>query len=167
MVEKRAASNQTRLKRTKSRSITQMAAEQLMITTYGQEIGVELKKEKVKVEACSVEIDGVGRSDDGTIHMVEAWAHIGKAIGSQPKKVLTDVLKLAFTAATRRLQDPDVVIKTHMLFADSTAAEVLKGEKWGAEAARHLKVTSSVIAIPDNLRDELTRAQNDQNQTSD
>lgn len=150
------------LKRDKSRSTAQVDAERHMITAFGHEIGVELQKKKVKIEECTVEIDGFGQGGDGTIHMVEAWAHIGKAIGAQPKKVLTDVLKLAFTADSLRLLDPNVVIKTYILFADSTAGEVLRDGKWGAKAARHLKVTSKIIAIPDNLRDLITQAQKDQ-----
>lgn len=146
-------------KRAKSRSTVQEAVEEEMILKFGQKIGVTLRKERVRIEDGVVEIDGYGQGEDGTIHMVEAWAHIGKAKGSQPKKVLTDVLKLAFTADARRLQEPEAIIKTHILFADEAAADVLRGSKWGAKAASHLKVKSTVITLSDEVKNSITQAQ--------
>lgn len=133
-----------------------------MVKRFGEQIGIPLEKSRLSFEGCLVEIDGYGEGEDGTIYLVEAWAHIGKAKGSQSKKVLTDVLKLAFTADSLRLQQPGIVIKTYILFADADAADVLQGTKWGATAARSLKVKSSVIALTDDLKEQVLIAQKDQ-----
>lgn len=134
-----------------------------MIAAFSLQLGVKLGKRKLHVEDCSVEIDGYGTSEDGTVHLAEAWAHVGKAKGSQPKKVLADVLKLAFTADALEVSNPNIRVEKHLLFADATAARVVQGEKWGAAAARLFDIRLNVIGLAQELREALVQTQRDQN----
>ena len=69
-----------------SDSGVQLAAEPHMIAALAEAIDVPLMKQRLTLpEGSWCEVDGV--SADGNV-LVEAFAHQGKMIGSQPKKCL-------------------------------------------------------------------------------
>jgi hypothetical protein len=153
----------TRVKRTNSRSDLQRFVETLALTAFGKTHGYDLKPTKLELDGCSVEIDGYFKSDSKKlIVLAEAWAHVGEAKGAQPKKVLADVLKLAFVADAMAKDHPEVEIRKHFIFVDEAAADVLEGKKWGATAARRFGVASVVVQLEEQLMATIRETQQKQ-----
>jgi hypothetical protein len=151
-------------KRSGSRSDAQRASEQAVISEFAQQEGIPMVPRELRLEGCRVKVDGYYESADGQqIVIAEAWAHIGKAVGAQPKKVLTDVLKLAFVARRIRGQRPGCAIRLFMLFIDDAAAKTLSADCWGGAAASDFRVTPRVISIDALLVDAVSKAQVAQN----
>jgi hypothetical protein len=147
-------------KRTNSRTDLQRLVETLAITAFGKSHGYDLKPTRLQLDGCSVEIDGYFKSDcEKQIVLAEAWAHVGEAKGSQPKKVLADVLKLAFIADAIAKEHPNEEIRKYFIFVDEAAADVLDGKKWGASAARRFGVASVVVQLEEQLKATIKEAQ--------
>ena len=150
-------------KRTQSNSDLQRLVEKLAITAFGEICGQLLKPTKRDLDGCSVDIDGVYESDDGkVIILAETWAHVGKAKGAQPKKVLADVLKLAFVADAIAKETPNIEVRKYFIFVDEEAADALKGDKWGAAAARRFGVSSVVVRLEEQMKAAIQETQRQQ-----
>jgi hypothetical protein len=98
-----------------------------------------------------IEVDGV--SDDPPI-LCEVWAHQGPAKTAQVHKVLHDALKL-FVAGSAMQPSPRLVL----ILSDLAAAKRFHGKTWYAYALATLNVELHVVAIPQELRDEIMQAQ--------
>lgn len=141
----------------------QQAVEAEMLTTFGQERGITWC-EPADVDGLAelgIKLDGVAVRADGTIIIAEAWAHQGRANGSQPHKVAGDVLKLSHAASVLRAKGKKV--EAFMLFACSDAARVLTKSGWRGAAAKHFDVKPKVITIDDATRERILEAQRNQN----
>lgn len=132
-------------------STVQQEAEPLMIAAVAEAIGVPLAKERITFDNGSwCEVDGV--SDDGNV-LVEAFAHQGKMIGGQLKKVSEDALKLVTIAKT--LPSPRLIVA----FADDVAASSFMGKSWKAEALRIWGVEVLVVELHGDVRAGIRSAQ--------
>lgn len=76
--------------------------------------------------------------------------------GGQQKKVAIDALKLI----TVRVEHPDA--RPELAFADKDAATYATGRGWLAQALRTWNVDVHVVQIPEELREEIRRAQTSQ-----
>jgi len=81
----------------------------------------------------------------------------GKLKGGQIHKVAQDVLKLV---TVRKLLAPNAQL--YVVFADKSAAAILDGRGWLAEAARAWDVKPLVVRLDTKLRGELNKAQDRQ-----
>jgi len=155
-------------KRTGSRSHAQSASEKVAIRQFAEENAIQLEAREIVIDNCKVNVDGYHESPDGSrVVLAETWAHIGKAIGSQPKKVLTDVLKMVFIAEEIRRTRPGCDIKMYMIFIDKTAAKTLASDCWGGAAAKRFGVVPYVVSIDRSLIDAVAKAQVAQNLLSE
>ena len=140
--------------KTASDSSEQQAAERHILAAVGERYGVELRKERIDLEAGSwLEVDGY--ASDPLI-LCEAWARIGPAKPGQQKKVMTDALKLVVARAERGgAEDCHAVLA----FCDEAAAAHFSGKSWMAEALRQLNIEVLVVEIPPEVRESITTAQ--------
>ena len=138
-----------------SDSSEQRAAEPLMVATLSKQIGVTLKPRPVDLpDGHAPHVDGVC---DSPFVLCEAWAHQGRPKGSQPKKVMTDALKLLYIE--RVLERPARKI---LLFSDTDAAAPFQGDGWSAHALRAFDIEIHVVAIPDDIATSIRDAQDRQ-----
>lgn len=80
-----------------SDSLAQRDAEVLILEAVAEFVGVPLAPMSISIEdGAHVEVDGA--SSDTSV-LVEIYAHIGKVIGSQSKKLATDAFKLTWIGA--------------------------------------------------------------------
>lgn len=129
----------------------QRDAEPLMIAAVAEAIGIPLSKRIVPMpDGARTEVDGV--SADGRV-LVEAFAHQGKMIGSQPKKVAEDALKLITLAKDR----PNT--RLIVAFADEQAAKSFLGKSWKAEALRTWGVEVLIVELHAIVRNGIRDAQ--------
>jgi hypothetical protein len=132
-------------------SSEQRDAEPLMIAAVAEAIGVPLAKARIAFDNGSwCEVDGV--SADGDV-LVEAFAHQGKMIGGQLKKVAEDAFKLVTVAKSR----PGA--RLIVAFADDVAAKSFLGKSWKAEALRIWGVEVLVVELHDDVRAGIRSAQ--------
>jgi hypothetical protein len=154
-------------KRSKSRSDAQCAAEVFAVRCFAEQKGIPLIPRELSIDHCKVNVDGYYESEDGLLVVIaEAWAHIGKAIGSQPKKVTTDVFKMVFVAEHLRRTKPGCAVELYMLFIDSAAAKALSANCWAGAAAKQFGVVPHVVSLDRSLADAVSQAQVDQNLVS-
>jgi hypothetical protein len=132
-------------------SAVQLAAEPLMIAAVAEAINVPLTKQRLTFPGGSwCEVDGV--SADGTV-LVEAFAHQGKMIGGQLKKVCEDAFKLVTLAKGRG------GVRLIVAFADYAAARSFMGKSWKAEALKTWGVEVLVVEVQGDVRDGILEAQ--------
>lgn len=132
-------------------STAQRNAEPLMITAVAKAIGIPLTKKVVPLpDGSRPEVDGV--SDDGRV-LVEAFAHHGKMVGGQLKKVSEDAFKLITLARGRH--DMRLIIA----FADDDAAKSFLGRSWKAEALRIWGVEVLIVELHGDVRTAIQDAQ--------
>ena len=129
----------------------QSDAEPLMIAAVAQAIGVPLAKQRITFDNGSwCEVDGV--SADGNV-LVEAFAHQGKMIGGQLRKVSEDH---SSSSPSRRGSPVSVSI---IAFADDVAARSFMGKSWKAEALRTWGVEVLVVELDSEVRAGIQSAQ--------
>jgi hypothetical protein len=136
-------------------SAEQRAAEAVMLEALGHDLGVALVKQRLtSVEGAWVEIDGIA-ADPPTL--VEAWAHQGPPKPAQKAKVMTDALKLIWAEAAFYPAGARKVL----LFSDEAAAARFRpgGGAWAAAALAHFGVEVRVVALPEEARAAVRRAQ--------
>lgn len=134
-----------------SDSAAQRDAEPLMIDAVAAAIGVPLSKRKIDLgDGVWCEVDGV--SNDGLV-LVEAFAHHGRMVGGQLRKVSEDAFKLVTLAKTR------TCARLILVFADDVAARSFLGRSWKAEALRLWNVEVLVVELDDTARDGVRAAQ--------
>lgn len=132
-------------------STIQRDAEPLMIAAVAEAMGVPLTKKKLTLPGGAyAEVDGV--SEDGTV-LVEAFAHQGKMIGAQLRKVAEDALKLITLAKGR------TDMRLTVVFADDEAAKGFLGRSWKAEALRIWGVEVLVVELHGDVRAGIRDAQ--------
>lgn len=132
-------------------SAAQRDAEQSMIDAVAEVIDVPLSKQRVDLgDGAWCEVDGV--SADQQV-LVEAFAHQGKMIGGQLKKVSEDAFKLVTLGRSR----PGA--RLIIAFADDVAAKSFLGRSWKAEALRLWGVEVLVAELNDDVRDGIRAAQ--------
>ena len=100
-----------------------------------------------------VEVDA--RSPDSSV-FVEAYARQGPLEGAQMKKIGQDILKLALLRREATFADTRAIIA----FASNEARESVRG--WLRRAADAFGVELLVVAIPEDLRNEILSAQSRQ-----
>lgn len=122
-----------------------------MIAAVGEAIGIPLAKQRITFPSGSwCEVDGV--STDGKV-LAEAFAHQGKMIGGQLRKVSEDAFKLVTIAKGR--DDMRLIVA----FADEDAAKSFLGRSWKAEALRVWGVEPLVVELKHEVRDGIRAAQ--------
>jgi len=132
----------------------QRDAERVMLDLLGQQLGRELNPAKLAVPSGErVEVDG---ADADRSVLVECWAHQGPPKSAQRHKVLADAFKLTWVSTTM-YPKPRLIL---CLSDPLAAAPFLPGARsWAARAFQDLGVTISVVDLPDELRQDLLRAQ--------
>lgn len=101
----------------------------------------------------NIKPDGLLYGADGTIQVVEVFAHIGKLKAGQKKKIATDVLKLIY------LKSKHPQYQTHILFVDEQCLKSAANTGWVSAAALHFKVRMSIVELPTELKVRLTQTQ--------
>jgi hypothetical protein len=145
-------------KRSGSCSDVQQLAEQLMVSEFSRQLGVELGKVTIPIGNAKVTVDGFHR-DDNQVTLVEAWAHVGNAKPAQRNKVLSDMLKLTLVTSVLRRSYPSLRVDSYLVFADITAAKVVNGKGWASLAAKEFGIATHVIALSDDVIQTIKGAQ--------
>lgn len=123
-----------------------------MMAELSRELGVTLKPQPVPLpDGHAPHVDGVC---DSPFILCEAWAHQGRPKGSQPKKVMTDALKLLYIERVLDRQAQKI-----LLFSDTEAAAPFLGDGWQAHALRTFNIEVRVVEIPTLVADGLRDAQ--------
>jgi hypothetical protein len=149
------------VKRIASCSDVQQLAEQLMVSEFLRQLGRELGKATIPIGKAKVTVDGFHK-DDNRVTLVEAWAHVGKAKAAQRNKVLGDMLKLALVTSALRRSYPSLKLESYLVFADSTAANVVNGKGWASLAAKEFGIATQVIALSNDVINTIKEAQRKQ-----
>lgn len=149
------------MKRIASCSDVQQLAEQLMVSEFSRQLGRELGKATIPIGKAKVTVDGFHK-DDNRVTLVEAWAHVGKAKAAQRNKVLGDMLKLALVTSALRRSYPSLKVESYLVFADSTAANVVNGKSWASLAAKEFGIATQVIALSNDVINTIKEAQRKQ-----
>ena len=147
-------------KRIESRSNIQQGAGKMALQRFGKDLGVIFDEDKT-IPGTLANVDGYHKADKKTI-IVEVWAHIGPAKAAQKKKVLTDVLKLAYIKSYLNRTGGGREIECYMVFVDDEAAKVLTGETWGGKAAEEFGVDTMKVDLPDQMVSDIKKAQKGQ-----
>lgn len=139
-----------------SDSSVQNEAENEMIRQLEKEINCSLTEKQNEINhKLKLELDGY--SESARI-LCEAYAHIGKLRGAQPRKVLADAIKLLY--AERKL--PGIWRKI-LLFADDKAAQPFKNGTWYAEAIKEFGIEIRVSGkLKEKTRKKLEETQKTQ-----
>lgn len=133
-----------------SDSAEQRVAELAMLAAAETRLGVKL--DGVLKLTPAVALDGFC---DGDMPIcVEAWAHQGKAKGSQPAKVMKDMCKLLLVEKLlgKRCRKIFVV-------CDADAVTFLRGSGWEARFVAEFGFELLVVAIADSLCQSVREAQ--------
>jgi hypothetical protein len=146
------------MKRTASSSDVQQLAEGFMVSALSKDLGRTLTKATVPIGKSSVSVDGFHR-EDGRVILAEAWAHMGKVRAAQRNKVLTDMLKLILIETALRRSHPALAVECYLVFADATAASVVKGHSWAAAAASEFGIRPHVVTLSEDIIDAIREAQ--------
>lgn len=140
-----------------SDSAEQRAAEPLMLAALAARLGVPLAPCRIPVgEGATVALDG---ADLDRRVLVEVWAHQGTPRGSQPKKVLTDALKLLLVADVLPRR-PDRLILC--LSDPAAAAPFTTARSWAAVALQRFGVDVELVDLPAGVRSAVEKAQDRQ-----
>lgn len=129
-----------------------------MVSEFSRQLGRALGQATIPIGENKVTVDGFHR-DDNRVTLVEAWAHVGKAKSAQRNKVLSDMLKLAFVSSVLRRSYPALNVESHLIFADASAANVVKGNGWAALAAKEFGIAMQVIALSKEVIEKIKEAQ--------
>jgi hypothetical protein len=133
-------------------SLEQREAETAMVNLLAEQIGLDLKPERIKLpEGGWLQVDGF--SQDPRV-ACEAWAHHGEAKSALKDKVAKDIFKLVFV---RELMQADT--RLILLFSDEAATKFLRGRSWRAQAMRSLGVEIEVVDVPVEVRNRIIAAQ--------
>lgn len=138
-----------------SDSSVQKDAEKKMLRKLEKEINCSLTEKQIEINhKLKLELDGYSESE---CILCEAYAHIGKLRGAQPRKVLADAIKLLY--AERLL--PGIWRKI-LLFADDKAAQPFKNGTWYAEAIKEFGIEIRVSELKEKTRKKLEETQKTQ-----
>jgi len=138
-----------------SDSLAQRDAEPLIVQAVADFVGTRLTPSKIMIEdGVRVEIDGA--SEDRSI-LVEAYAHIGKLVGAQPKKLATDAFKLVW--AGQKLSASRLVIA---VIDEEVEAYLMRPKAWLTAALRDSQVEIVRVTIDDEAHARVAAAQTTQ-----
>jgi hypothetical protein len=146
------------MKRTASCSDAQQLAEQEMVRVFSHQLGPELVKTTIPVGTAEVIVDGFHK-DESCVTLIEAWAHVGKTKPAQRNKVLGDMLKLALVTAIFRRDHPSLKCESYLVFADTTAANIVNGKGWVSQAAKEFGIAARVAALSNDVIQTIKEAQ--------
>jgi len=140
-----------------SDSAVQRRVEDHILRLASEELHFELRH-RVWTEARTTLPDGARIDVDGycpdPLTYAEVFARQGKLKAGQIHKVAQDILKLV---TIRSLLAPNAQL--YIIFADKSAAAILDGRGWLAEAARAWDVKPLVVQLDTERRHELNEAQ--------
>jgi len=143
-----------------SDSAVQRRVEEHILRLASEKLHFELKH-RVWTEARTTLPNGARIDVDGycpdPLTYAEVFARQGKLKGGQIHKVAQDILTLV---TVRKLLAPNAQL--YVVFADKSAAAILYGRGWLAEAARAWDVKPLVVRLDTKLRGELNKAQDRQ-----
>lgn len=135
-----------------SDSLAQRDAEPLIIEAVAAFVGTPLSPSKIDMgDGVRVEIDGASR--DRSI-LVEAYAHVGKLVGAQPKKLATDAFKLVW--AGRKLRASRLIIA---VIDEEVEAYLRRPTAWLTAALLDGKVEIVRVTIDSEAHARVTAAQ--------
>lgn len=135
-----------------SDSIAQHAAEPLILAAVSALIGVELAPSRIDMgEGVRVELDGA--SADRKI-LVEAYAHIGRLRGAQPRKLASDAFKLVW--AGQKLEADRLIIA---VIDEEVEAYLLRPKAWLTAALRDAHAEAIRVAIDADAHAQVVSAQ--------
>jgi hypothetical protein len=130
-----------------------------MLEALGKQLGGRvIRPWQILLDGVIVQVDGFWQDENETI-IAECWAHIGRAKVAQKHKVAADVLKLSYIADLLRATTPNRLVSCYMVFADAEAAQVLSGQSWLAAAGRYRSVKPITVSVPENIVNEIRKAQ--------
>jgi len=142
-----------------SDSTEQLKAEAELIRKLNQRFNWNLSNHTVAPDGRSpLQLDGYSSTDRV---ICEAYAHIGKIIGAQYQKVLTDTLKLAYAEKLLCGKWRKV-----LLFADNEAARIFRSGTWYADVIREYGVEIEIVPLDTESRQAVVEAQKRQAMTN-
>ena len=135
-----------------SASNEQQEAGVVLVSALADHLRIALDSKVLKFsDGCAVQIDGY--SDDPPV-LCEAWAHIGKPKGSQPDKVMSDLVKLLF--CEERLGKK---FRKILLFSDEVVSQHFSGNSWQAMCLRDHGIELMALPLPVDLLNKVSKAQ--------
>ena len=143
-------------KRNKSSSAVQQALESVLIQSLSDSLNCALRSLRVSLADCEVQLDGYYRCDESrTITIAEAYARTKPLNSGSKRKILTDVLKLAFVADRLADQNPDFSVRRFLVVADESIARALSGDAWAAKAIENFGIQIRVEKLSEAQRQQL------------
>ena len=139
-----------------SSSVVQTMAEDTIVAAVAAARGIDLICKPGKIWLAGgvyIEVDAA-TADEGVV--VEVYARQGKLKGAQAKKIAQDILKLALLKREGGRERSEAIIA----FASQQARDSITG--WLRQAAETFDVQMEVVDIPQDLRDQILRAQSRQ-----
>ena len=135
-------------------SSEQQNAEEWLLNELSKELGFKLIKKRFDLEgARQIELDGFCESP---LILCEAWSHIGRPVGCQKDKVMTDALKLIFVNKLFYKGEGQCIL----LFADYDAAALFQhDENWRSQCLQDYDIKVKVIEFTEERKAKIQEAQ--------
>ena len=134
-----------------SNSEEQQIAGQELINALSLELGIKLKSHNILLGPCSVLIDGY--SENPAV-LCEAWAHIGKPRGSQPDKIMADVIKMLFCEKYLGRK-----FRKILLFSNEEAKRHFESNNWHSSCLQDFKIELKLISLNEVISIRVSQAQ--------
>ena len=135
-------------------SSEQQNAEEWLLNELSKELGFKLIKKRFDLEgARQIELDGFCESP---LILCEAWSHIGRPVGCQKDKVMTDALKLIFVNKLFYKDEGECIL----LFADPGAAALFqRPENWRSQCLKDYDIKIKIIEFTEEIKAKIQEAQ--------
>jgi hypothetical protein len=135
-------------------SSEQQNAEKWLLNELSKERGLKLIKKRFDLEgARQIELDGFCESP---LILCEAWSHIGRPVGCQKDKVMTDALKLIFVNKLFYKGEGECIL----LFADYDAAALFQHDENGrSQCLLDYDIKVKVIEFTEEIKAKIQEAQ--------
>lgn len=137
----------------KSDSKVQRETELELIAQFGEHLGVPLESKSLRVGDCQVQLDGYFE-DENRVIAVEAFSRIGTLASGQRRKIMSDILKLAFFGTV-----VEKAVEKYLVFSDGSSAGFLQGKAWAAQALKAFNIKIHVVRLSDEAVERLNAAQ--------
>lgn len=135
-----------------SDSLAQRDAEPLILAAVADFVGVPLAPMSIELgDGVHVEIDGA--AGDRSV-LVEIYAHIGKLVGAQPKKLATDAFKLTWVGGQVGAERLIIAV----IDAD-VEAHLMRPKAWLTAALRDNRVEVVRVSIDEDAHARVRAAQ--------
>jgi len=139
-----------------SSSTDQLITESELISLLSVRLGIPLLPKAVQLDGCEIRLDGY-YEDENRVVVVEAYSRVNELKSGQKRKIMSDILKLAFLQATFD-PTPSKKLEKYLLFANRNSATFLEGKSWAATARRGFGIEIHVIDLSDESVDRLKAA---------